>query len=147
MEGFECYEYTADSSFHNFYFCSSGPRGHILKKVWFISFIENLYNISFGDFDPKTEKVNVKTVSNNGDMGKVLFTIAKIVYEFTKRYPDTRIYFTGSTASRTRLYQMTINRYKHLIGTVFEIHGWNEEEEEEIFIINKNYNSFIVFRK
>lgn len=145
MEGFESYEYTADSSFHNFYFCSSGPKGHIVKKVHFKSFVDNLYNLSFGDYDPKTKQLNDKAVSNNSDMDKVFFTLARIIYEFSKQYPEARIYITGSTATRTRLYQIMINRYRDLITSVFKIQGCRNDEEET-FISNKNYDSFILYK-
>ena len=105
-----------------------------------------MYNISLGDVDPGTSQINYKVVSNNSDMGKVFFTVAKIIYEFTERYPDVRIYFTGSTAIRTRLFQILINRYKSLIGPVFKIYG-SCGDEEETFISNRNYDYILVYRK
>ena len=146
MEGFESYEYAADEKFHNHYFESKGPKGNILKKVHFNAFVDNHYNICLGDFDRETGQTNYKAVSNNSDMDKVFFTIAKIIYEFTKRYPQARIYFTGSTAARTRLYQIKINTYKRLVESAFKIYGVYGDEEET-FISNRNYNYFFVFRK
>src|SRR5690242_7208503 len=143
MKGFDCYEYTADDGFQNFYFFSNGPKGQIRKKVSFTSFVENSYFLSFGDLDPKTHSMNVKTISNNADTGKIFFTVAKIIYEFTKLFPEARIHFTGSTPSRTRLYQIMVNKHKRLIESVFEIPGWYGDEEET-FIINRNYNYFCV---
>jgi len=45
------------------------------------------------------------TNSNNGDMEKVLYTVANTVYDFLDHYPDELIFAHGSTPIRTRLYQ------------------------------------------
>ena len=50
------------------------------------------------------------TISNNGDAEKILATVVAAVYAFYDQYPTVWILLTGSTASRTRLYQMAINK-------------------------------------
>ena len=146
MVGFESYEYNADASFHNYEFYSEGPKGKISKMVRFTSFVGNIYQISFGDVHSGTDRMNDQTVSGNGDMVKVIFTVAKVIYEFTEIFPKAEICFTGSTKSRTRLYQMLINKHKHLIQTVFDIVGYYNGVEET-FNSGRNYDFVAVCRK
>jgi len=105
-----------------------------------------MYLISFGDLDPITRRLNDKAISNNSDTAKVVFTLAKIILDFTELFPEARLFFTGSTKSRTRLYQMMINKYRDMIQTIFTIDAYYYGQEET-FILGRNYNSFVVSRK
>jgi len=146
MEGFEHYEYTVDENFDQFEFESDGPKGKIQKIVKLRYVTRNMYLISFGDLDPITRRLNDKAISNNSDTAKVVFTLAKIILDFTELFPEARLFFTGSTKSRTRLYQMMINKYRDMIQTIFTIDAYYNGEEET-FILGRNYNSFVVSRK
>ena len=82
-------------------------------------------------------------ISNNGDTQRVLATVVSTLYLFFGQYPDASVYATGSTPSRTRLYQMGINRYLKEIQEDFEIvgeltTGW------ETFRPNVNYLAFAI---
>ena len=146
MEGFEHYEYTVDENFDQFEFDSDGPKGKFQKIVKLRYVTRNMYLISFGDLDPITRRLNDKAISNNSDTAKVVFTLAKIILDFTELFPEARLFFTGSTKSRTRLYQMMINKYRDMIQTIFTIDAYYNGEEET-FILGRNYNSFVVSRK
>lgn len=146
MEGFEYYEYTADADLQELEFDSDGPKGKIQKVVRIRHITGNMYLLSFGDLDPITKKLNDKAVSNNSDTAKVGFTLAKIIFDFTEKFPEGKIYFTGSTKSRTRLYQMMMNKYRHLILLFFTVIGW-DNSEEETFILGRNYKCFTIYRK
>jgi hypothetical protein len=130
MEGFESYEYKADISLLRYNFSSEGPNARIPKMVKFTLMAKDIYQISFGDANTDNDKINDQSVSNNGDMAKVIFTVAKIIYEFTGLFPEAKLFFIGSTRSRTRLYQMMINKHKHLIQGFFEIVGSQNGRDE-----------------
>ena len=85
-------------------------------------------------------------MTDNGDSEKVLATVVAAIYSFCDRFPNAWIYATGSTAARTRLYKMGINKYFELVQTDFEIFGQTESEWEH-YIKGKDYEAFVVQRK
>lgn len=96
--------------FDRYIFISIG-RKRIIKAVDFsLTSVKGLYNIGFGDLLPNgsmDDKVN----SNNGDIFKVLSTIAQIIRDFTAEFPNAKIVFTGSTNERTKLYGRILRMY------------------------------------
>jgi len=62
------------------------------------------------------------------------------------RYPNSWIYATGSTESRTRLYRMGINKYYEIVVQDFEIMGEYRNEWER-YEFGKDYQAFAVHRK
>jgi hypothetical protein len=110
----EQYEYVAGKSNLDFEFYSDGPNGKIKKIARFskiISGIRPVYNLVFGDWNEKTNRIDDFVVTNNLDAEKILATVAMLVVRFTDNYPNTIIYAEGSTSARTRRYQMGINKY------------------------------------
>ena len=90
-----------------FEFVSEGPRGTIKKLIQFQETNEpNLYNLAFGDKNIETGGINDLAISNNGDSEKVLATVVSALYAFFDKHPDSFVYATGSTKSRTRLYRI-----------------------------------------
>jgi hypothetical protein len=77
------YIYKTNSSFLDFEFESTGPKGVIKKVARFTEIIINVYNFGFGDLHEVTGEINDSIISNNGDADKVLITIASIIYDFT----------------------------------------------------------------
>lgn len=55
----------------------------------------------------------------NNDKNKVLSTVAGTIMDFTEENPGCLIYGGGSTAARTRLYQMTINSNWEMVTKFF----------------------------
>ncbi len=141
------YELKTEKSFMIFEFVSVGPKGSIVKTIQFMETnLNGFYNLAFGDIDPVTGILNDRIVTNNGDTEKVLATIVESIFIFTENYPDTWIYATGSTNSRTRLYRMGINKYFNEVNDHFYIFG-ERENEWLIFEKNENYEGFAVKRK
>jgi hypothetical protein len=93
---------------------------------------EELYTFEFNSFGPKG-------------------TIRKIV-QYTKTNwrdiynPHLWVYATGSSESRTRLYQIGISRHLDEIQLEFEIFGLRENQWTP-FSRNINYEAFIIKRK
>jgi hypothetical protein len=108
------YRYSVDESFLEYEFFSSGPKGLIRKVVRFTLRSSNdgspFYNLAFGDWDEAKQQVDDLIVSGNEDTEHVLATIAAIIIDFSNHFGDVAIFEEGSTTTRTRLYQMGINK-------------------------------------
>ena len=118
------YELITGRNQSTFEFLSEGPKGKISKVIQFQQMnLENLYNLAFGDKNELTGTLNDKVVTDNGDTEKVLATVVSAVYAFTGQYPEVWVYATGSSASRTRLYKIGINKYLDIVKNDFEIMG------------------------
>lgn len=128
-------------------FVSMGPKGEIHKIVKYSETnLKNLYNLGFGDKHPDTNDVDDLVVTNNGDSQKVLATVTATAYHFTDKYPDASIIATGSTRSRTRLYQMGISNNLKAIKKDFTVYGL-KSMEWEFFSKRTSYEAFLVKRK
>ncbi len=111
----------------------------------------DVYNLAFGDWNDAIGDYEDTIKSKNGDMQKVLATVANTAFEFWEEYPDALIFFRGSQpfgekALRTRLYQMKINTYFADISLIAEVKGFKNDNWVE-FEINKNYNAFLISQK
>jgi hypothetical protein len=141
------YPLKAGSLLNTFMFTSEGKNGNINKVIQFQPMnIPGLFNLAFGDENILTGKFDDNVITDNGDTEKVLATVVAAIFAFSDYYPNAWIYATGSTQSRTRLYQMGINKYFDIAETDFEIMGeyfnvW------EIYRKGRQYQAFAVHRK
>ena len=124
------YDFTASSENLTFEFVSNGTNGSIDKAIVYncLSEEHNVYNLCFGDnkgIDEETGELNIDdiAISNNGDLEKILATVASSAYIFSETYPDRLIFFTGSTPARTRLYRRAISKEFEHISETFTIFG------------------------
>lgn len=133
-----------------FKFVSDGPKGQVQKVVQFIETNDSaVFNLAFGDLTP-VGQVDDQVKNDNKDRNKILATVAAAVYEFTARYPDKHIFFTGSTSERTRLYRMAITINLAELVCDFEIYGViliNCVYHVESFMKGKDYFGFLIKRK
>lgn len=118
--------------------------------------LPDLYNLGFGHSTDDGNSIDDKVRANNGDMMKVLSTVAFTVNDFIEHHPDKAIYIRGSDAVRTRAYQMAINKYYDEIAKDYEIYGHiftgkikgeKGEYQYEPFQKNKNYYGFLAIKK
>lgn len=141
------YELKAGQNLFTFEFLSEGRKGRIIKIIQFqLMNHPGLYNLSFGDRDPKSGVMDDSLITDNGDTEKVLSTVVAAVYAFADQHPEAWIYATGSTKVRTRLYRMGINKYFDIVETDFDIMG-EYQNEWEWYEKGKNYEAFAVKRK
>lgn len=141
------YELKSDDQLTTFEFLSEGPKGKIQKIIQFSLVNQNnLYNLAFGDRHQTTGEIDDRVITDNGDSEKVLATVVAAVHAFCDQFPLAWIYTTGSTASRTRLYRMGINKYFEIVEADFEIFGQTESEWER-YIKDKDYQAFVIQRK
>jgi hypothetical protein len=111
----------------------------------------DVYNLAFGDWNDDISDYEDTVESKNGDMEKVLATVANTALKFWEEYPEISIFFKGSfvsgeNPSRTRLYQMKINLYFRKISEQVNIKGYGEQGWED-FKNNKNYMAFLISQK
>ena len=78
----EHYALLSDKKHIVYEFLSEGSQGTIRKVVYFQSIDKTTFNLAFGDWDEKTEKINDKIRSNNRDKDKILATVAQAVIDF-----------------------------------------------------------------
>lgn len=143
------YDCLVSEDFLKYEFCSEGPKGKIKKVVLFsqVNLQGRFYfNLAFGDYDDMGNFSDL-VKSNNHDAEKVLATVARAVIQFTNIYPDAFIVAEGSTPSRTRRYQMGINKFWKEIEPDFNVFGLSKEGGFEPFRLGKNYAGFGVKRK
>ncbi len=143
----ERYQLITNEATLTFEFISKGPKGHITKWIRYVKFDdENIYNLGFGDKKDNEDDFDDEVVTDNKDSQKVLATVAISVLQFTENRRDTWVFATGSTKSRTRLYQIGIaqnlvelRRYFYIYGLI--INKWVKFEK------NISYDAFLVKRK
>ncbi len=141
------YELKSDDQFTTFDFLSEGPKGKIEKIVQFTLISDdNLYNLAFGDRNYLTGQIDDKVVTDNEDSEKVLASVVAAIYSFCEKIPNALVYATGSTAARTRLYRMGINKYYDIVVDDFLVFGQSEGEWEK-YVKGKDYQAFVVQRK
>ena len=141
------YPLSSSDKLMTFEFISEGSKGLIHKLVRYQSTnLKDVYNLAFGDKDHTTGDIDDTIISNNGDSEKVLATVIATVYAFTDKYPNTWVYATGSTKSRTRLYRMGITKFISEAKDDFEILGERNDDWEK-FRKNIDYEGFLVRRK
>ncbi|MDX2196801.1 MAG: hypothetical protein NW207_10315 [Cytophagales bacterium] len=141
------YQLKSSDKLSSYEFVSEGPHGLIYKRIQFTLINKDeVYNLAFGDKNIETGEIDDLALSNNGDSDKVLATVVGAVYAFCDKNPNAWIFATGSTPSRTRLYQIGIAKYYQDINEEFEIYG-EIGEVWELFEHGKNYTAFLAKKK
>ena len=90
--------------------------------------VRNIVNMGFGDLLPDGT-IDDKANSNNGDLVRVLATIVQILIDFTSKFPDTEVFFSGSTQERTKLYTRILRTYYSTFNKHFIINVLIEDGE------------------
>jgi hypothetical protein len=144
----ERYDIVEGKDGQTFDFYSNGPKGRIRKAVKFQHRPElgsNVYNLSLGDYEEGTNMIDDSVVSNNGDPREILVSVGFAVDKFVNSHPRAIILIKGSTASRTRLYQMGIASAWLEIKERCEVWG-RRADEWSPFEKGINYEEFLVFK-
>lgn len=106
---------------------------------------ENLSQLGFGDITEEGE-IDFIAVSKNKDRDKILATVAQTMVIFFEKYPNKKLYFRGSTDTRTRLYRSLISKFIEVIELYFAVIGLKQNGSPEKFIVNQDYNAFIIYQ-
>jgi hypothetical protein len=130
-----------------FEFISEGPKGKIVKWIQYSKINDtNYYNLAFGDKKEGENDIDDEIITDNKDSYKVLATVAFSVITFTERFKEAIIVATGSTKSRTRLYQIGISQNLEELEQYFNVYGYIERQWVK-YKINIPYEAFMVKRK
>ena len=143
--GYEAYPFIFNEENTHFKFQSIGKRGVFEKAIAFTLIEDNIYNLALLDKDPVTQDYSDTSVTDNGDMPEVLATVMAITREYLNQYPDRRIYLVGNTASRTRLYQIAINKVADQIEDLIVFGYFNFQWSK--FEPNRSFESFLIIKK
>ena len=106
---------------------------------------ENFYNLTLADLQIDGT-IDINTVSNNGDMVTILATVFQSLLVFFDEYPRSRVVFSGSSQSRTRLYQIALSKELHFFEDAFLIYGF-KDDKIELFRRNQSYEGFVITLK
>lgn len=139
------YPFRASEDYLSYYFESRSEERTIHKAVQFEKIGADIYNLAFGDLDESRE-INDLCVSNNQDMNKVLATVVRTALTFFEAYSDRRVYFTGSSKARLRVYSAILAREFENWKPVFEVLGMQNGKLAP-FEQGVNYEAFIINRK
>lgn len=128
-----------------FQFYSVSPEKQIQKVVIYrkYSVFPLVFEILMGDMMEDNATVDFLVESNNGDRDEVLFTVFQTMAMVLDEYPESKVYFYGSTSVRTRLYQILISKYIQEADNVYLVKGI-KNNIEEIFVKNVNYDAFLI---
>jgi hypothetical protein len=140
------YTLLANKENTRFQFQSIGKRGIFEKVILFNQISDDIYNLALLDYNPNSQQYDHLSVTDNGDMPEILTTVVKAITEFLNEYQGKEIYFEGSTPSRTRLYQIAINKIYILDYQDLIIKGLKNEEWYQ-FEPNVNFEGFLIKKK
>lgn len=139
------YPITASGDYLSFKFESVSEKRKIAKGVEYVPVAPNVFNLAFGDIDDNGELDDL-SLSDNGDMAKVLATVVQTALIFFEMHPDKSLYFTGSSLARTRLYRALVAREIENWRDVFVVEGILKDKLIP-FQIGMPFEAFIIRRK
>ncbi len=129
-----------------FTFVSVGKKGEILKGVFFEDIGDDVYNLALVDYDPISKQWSDEVVSDNGDILKIMVTVVDIIFHFLNKNHTKIVYFKGNSVIRQKLYNRIIQNYLVELSDEFVVWG-NNENEREIVLQGKKYQSFYIYKK
>lgn len=132
-----CIELKALPDFSVFQFTSRGIAGATTRQVRFINPKESntapnasphTYDLDIRDLHP--EDPSSTTITDNGDMNKVLTTLILIIELYTERYPTRVVRLKGDTKEKARLYRIALDIHVDILFPHFDI---GLEQENRFF--------------
>jgi hypothetical protein len=134
-----------------FYFESRNSFGKnpVLKVIRYVMFHKHgasYYNLGFGDYDPGNNQLSDTTISDNGDMRKILATVVSTLKIFFAENPDEIVHIDGSDHIRRAYYHKLIVDYSDLIETFYVVKGRSLGKIEP-FQKGKSYEFILISRR
>lgn len=81
------------------------------------------FNLEFGDYDLRTDEFDDVVVTDNGDMRKVLKTVASTLEYFFDEFPKKKVCIDGSDPRRHAYYHKLIRDYCKFITPLYKVSG------------------------
>ncbi|MEI9919782.1 MAG: hypothetical protein WDO14_13435 [Bacteroidota bacterium] len=131
-----------------FTFESNNPEGDnpVTKVVLYVPLFRQgrkYYNLEFGDYNRTTGRTDDLVVTDNGDMRKVLKTVASTLEMFFEDFPDKVVHIDGSNSIRRAYYHKLIKDYYNFIVPLFDVHG-HTKGKLEAFQLGIEYEFIVV---
>ncbi|MCF0039972.1 DUF6934 family protein [Dyadobacter fanqingshengii] len=120
---------------HIYQFYSNGVRGNFEMIIMYSPHGNNTFNLGFGVWDEALQNVDDSIELRNGDTDKILATVAQTTLNFLDENPTNSVYARGSSASRTRKYQMGISNFLSYLEINYTIQG---------FVATKNLDNTLI---
>jgi hypothetical protein len=127
-----------------FEFESIGSKGVITKIVLFTKIKNRLWNLGFGD--KLEDDWDDEVISNNGDLIKVIATVAAIANDFSEKWPARVIFIDPVDEKRKSLYNAVFKRNQTEIEQTFQILGFYRKHWRP-FDAQKMFDKFQISRK
>ena len=102
----------------------------------------NIFNLALLDLDDDGNMSDT-VVSNNADMEKVLATVVQTLPIFFEKVENAKVFFTGSTPARTRLYRMIISKFLDEFKRNYTIFGF-VGNTPVLYEKGKSYEAFMI---
>jgi hypothetical protein len=129
-------------------FVSKGLSGDIIKLVNYENYEDDIWNLAFGDANEDETDFDDTTISDNGDMRKVIRTIFETGVIFTDTHPKRNILIIPVDRQRQILYNRVFSDKYEEIEEHFIIEGINSKiSDAEKYIPSKSYKAFLLTRK
>lgn len=126
----EFYPVYADADRLYFDFLSVSAEKTVRKAVFFTPLSEHkVFNLALVDVRPDGSVCD-KTISNNGDLEKIMATVIHCVARFFEFYPQADIHIQANTPARNRLYRIIISKELSRIKKYYEIYGMTDSVAE-----------------
>ncbi len=147
-----------------YFFISEGIHGKIQKVVSITPLHDDLgnhfkpqYNLGFGDLVGINDEwiISDAVRSGNGDMSKVIATVARIEMEFLNKHPEATLSFVGyldeksalqGKNHRNILYQRGISSNWSELSTYYNFWGVKEGRIEQ-YIADRQYDRILIKHK
>jgi hypothetical protein len=137
-------------SYSVFKFVSHGVKGDITKLIIFSEFnpAKKIFNLALVDVTTNGD-ISDTALSDNGDIRKILATVAQVTIQYMENFPDRSIYFQGSDekGKRISVYSAAIRKYYYLLEKDFYIEGYLNSLVKEKYNPLNQYKGFLVTRK
>lgn len=128
MQQYEAYPFVLNEGKTHYHFQSIGKRGVFEKAIMFSPLSTTVCNLALLDFNPELSDYVDDTITDNGDMPEVLATVLKVVIDFLSKHPHRKVFISGNSSARTRLYQIVIGKVISDLQYVLEIKGGRNKQ-------------------
>jgi hypothetical protein len=129
-----------------FTFQSIGKKGIVTKAVVFQYVGNGLYNLALLDREERSNSWSDKSNSNNGDLAKVMATVARIIIVFLENHPQATIYIEANSKSRNTLYHRILRNYHEIFASNLIVDA-SANGIIEAFHVDKDYDFFYIRKK
>ncbi len=127
-------------------FVSRGKNGVIPKAIALQEIDIQLYNLALLDYDEENKVWLDDSNTNNGDLSKIMATVAQTIVLFLDSNPTFCIYIEANSNSRNRLYHRIMTNYQAEFELYFNIEA-SINDKREPFDIGKKYDNFYIRKK